>query len=70
MNKLKKAKPFNNQSVYCVYSTYSHRIQAAFPPRIIKNMDLETVSHFGTPNHTQITEMSPKWVPGDSPNAA
>ena len=36
-----------------------------FQPRIIKNMDLETVSHFATPNHRKITEMCPKWVPGD-----
>ena len=37
-----------------------------FHPRITQNMDLETVSHFGTANQRQITKMSPKWVPGDS----
>ena len=31
-----------------------------FHPWIIKNMDLETVSHFGTLNQRKITKMSPK----------
>ena len=37
-----------------------------FPPWIIKNMDLETVSHFGTPNHRKSKSMpkvSPKMLP-------
>ena len=37
-----------------------------FHPWITKNMDLETVSHFGTPNHRKITKRCPKWVPGES----
>ena len=40
-----------------------------FHPWITQNMDLETVSHFGIPNQWKITNMSPKWVPGDSPKA-
>jgi len=39
-----------------------------FHPWITKTMDLETVSHFGTPNHRKITKWCPKWVPGGSPN--
>ena len=39
-----------------------------FHPWITKNMDLETVSHLGTQNHKNITNMCPKWVPGDSQN--
>ena len=42
--------------------------QHHFHPWITKNMDLETVSHLGTPNHRQITQMCPKWVPGGSQN--
>jgi hypothetical protein len=41
-----------------------------FQPRIIKNIDLETVSNIATPNHRKIIEMSPQWIPGDSPNAS
>ncbi len=37
-----------------------------FHPWITKNMDLETVSHFNTANQREITNMSPKWTPGDS----
>ena len=37
-----------------------------FHPWITKNMDLETVSHFGTPKHRKITKRCPKWVPGES----
>ena len=33
-----------------------------FHPWIIKKRDLETVSHFATPNQRQIQKMSPKWV--------
>jgi hypothetical protein len=39
-----------------------------FHPWITKNMDLETVSHFGTQNNRKITKRCPKWFPGDSPN--
>ena len=39
-----------------------------FHPWITKNMDLETVSHFDTPNQRKITKRWPKWDPGDSPN--
>ena len=39
-----------------------------FHPWITKNMDLETVSHFGTPKHRKITKWWPKWIPGGSPN--
>ena len=35
---------------------------------ITKNMDLEIVSHFGTPNHRQIRKRCPKWLPRDSQN--
>jgi len=31
-------------------------------PWITKNMDLETISHFGTQNHRKITKRCPKWV--------
>ena len=41
-----------------------------FHPWITKNMDLETVSHFGTPNQRKITKRSPKWVPRDPQNAS
>ena len=32
-----------------------------FHPWITKNMDLETVSHFGTQHHGKITKWCPKW---------
>ena len=39
-----------------------------FHPRITQNMDLETVSHFGTPNYRKITKRCSKSLPRDSPN--
>ena len=39
-----------------------------FHPWITQNMDLETVSHFGTPNYRQITKRCSKSLPRDSPN--
>ncbi len=38
-----------------------------FHPQITKNMDLETISHFATPNLKKITELCPKWIPGGTP---
>ena len=37
-----------------------------FHPQITKNMDLETVSHFGTGNHRTIAKMYKKSVPETS----
>ena len=42
-----------------VFNTYSHWIQAAFPPWIIKTMEMEAVYHFGSSNHKKITENTP-----------
>ena len=39
-----------------------------FHPRITQNMDLETVSHFGTPNYRKIIKRCSKSLPRDSPN--
>ena len=39
-----------------------------FHPRITQSMDLETVSHFGTPNYRKITKRCSKSLPRDSPN--
>ena len=44
---------------HAAYAIWHH-----FHPRITKNMDLETVFHFGTPN--QITEKSEKGPQSDS----
>ena len=38
-----------------------------FHPWITKNMDLETVSHFGTPKHRKITKKVPKVGPRGVP---
>ena len=61
MNKWKK---WNLSKLWFKHIQYSHCILAW----IIKKMNLETASHFGTPNHRQITKLSPKWVPGDLQN--
>ena len=34
-----------------------------FHPWITKNMDLETVSHFATPNHRKSQKMDPRRLP-------
>jgi len=33
-----------------------------FHPWITKNMDLETVSHFGTQHNRKITKLCPRWA--------
>ena len=42
------------------------RFYHPFHPWITNNMGLETVYHFGIPNHRKITKRCPKYVLGDS----
>ena len=61
---ISKTLVFNMVIAHTASASWHH-----FHPWITKNMDLEPVSHFHTPNQRQITNMSPKWTPGDSPKA-
>ena len=61
-----------NLSQTLVFTMYIAHTDTAFwhhfHPWITKNMDLETVSHSGSPNHWKITKRCPKCIPGDSQN--
>ena len=67
-----KWKRWNHSKTTVFIMVLAHTVTAFwqhFHPWIIKNTDLETVSHFGIPNHRQICKMCPKWVPGESQNS-
>jgi len=60
VNKSKKSNHQKNAVFMVVIAHATTTFRQHFHRRISKNMDLETVSQFGTPNQRQITNMSPK----------
>ena len=61
-----------NHSIYCGFSTYSHRNPVTFHPQITKKSTLEPVLQLCNPksrkNHKSDPKVGPKRVPKSTPN--